>query len=96
MTSCYSDPEDRETFEAYEEVLNRFNAKILPVCLQCSEEEMRRRITNPDSKERQKISNELDLEQFINDTLCTPFPRPNCLKLSTEGVSPCDTAEEIF
>ncbi|MDX8355274.1 AAA family ATPase [Cognatiyoonia sp. IB215182] len=95
MTSCYSDPEDRETLEAYEEVLSRFNAKILPVYLQCSEEEMRRRVTNPDRKERRKISSELDLKQFINDTICTPIPRQNCLRLSTEGVSPRDTADRI-
>jgi len=96
LTSCYSDTEDRETLEAYEKTLGRFNAKILPVFLHCSKKEMRRRVRNPDRKERQKISTEADLEQFICETLCTPIPRENCFKISTENTSPRDTAEKII
>ncbi len=95
MTSCYSDEEDRETLEAYEEALNRFNATILPVFLQCSFEEMRNRVTNPDRKERRKISTELDLERFVSETVCTPIPRENCLELSNDTVLPMETAERI-
>lgn len=95
MTSCYSDQEDRETLEAYEETLNRFDAKILPVFIQCSFEEMRNRVTNPDRKERQKISTELDLERFVSETVCTPIPRKNCLELSNDAVSAKDAANRI-
>jgi len=96
MTSCYSDTEDRETLEAYEGTLRRFNAKILPVFLHCSKKEMRCRVGNPDRKERRKISTEAELEQFVSDTLCTPIPRENCFKISSENVSPQDIAEKIF
>lgn len=95
MTSCYSDPEDRGTLEAYEETLNRFNAKILPVFLHCSEEEMQRRVANQERKERRKISDVQELARFVSETICTPIPRGNCLRLSTENVSPADTAEKI-
>lgn len=96
LTSCYSDTEDRETLEAYEETLGRFDAKILPVFLHCSEKEMRRRVRNPDRKERGKISTEAELEQFVCDTLCTPIPRENCFKISSENLSPRGIAEKIF
>lgn len=95
LTSCYSDPEDREMLEAYEKTLNRFDAKILPVFLHCSREEMRRRVTNPDRTERRKISNAQDLDQFVSETICTPIPRGNCFQLSTDDVLPGNTALRI-
>lgn len=95
MTSCYSDEEDRETLEAYEETLSHFDATILPVFLQCSDEEMRNRVTNRDRRERRKLSTVSALERFNNDTICTPIPRQNCLKLNNDAVSPKDTAETI-
>ena len=42
MTSCYSEPHDRETFEQYEAVLDRFSAKMLSVFLYCSRVELHR------------------------------------------------------
>lgn len=95
MTSCYSDLEDRETLIAYEDILDRFGAKILPVFLHCSENEMQRRVGSEDRKIRRKISNSADLKQFMKDTICTPIPRDNCLHLSTEDMPARAVAEEI-
>ena len=55
---------------------------------------MRNRVTNPDRKERRKISTELDLERFVSETVGKPLPRENCLELSNDTVFPMETAEK--
>jgi hypothetical protein len=95
-TFCYADPEDREQFRQFEEIMQRHGAKLLPVFLHCSREEALRRVGNPDRVERRKISSGDHLIREFDRYDLTAVPRPDCLKLDT-GVNPADvTAQEII
>ena len=94
-TFCYADPEDREQFRQFEEIMQRHGAKLLPVFLHCSREEALRRVGNPDRVERRKISSGEYLIRELDRYDLTAVPRPDCLKLDT-SVHPADaTARKI-
>ena len=94
-TFCYADPEDREQFRQFEEIMQRHGAKLLPVFLHCSREEAVRRVGNPDRAERRKITSGEYLIRELDRYDLTAVPRPDCLKLDT-SVHPADaTARKI-
>lgn len=95
MTACYSEPEDRELFLKYFNILKKYNGEILPVYLQCSETEMLRRVNHPDRLERRKISSSAGLRTFLRTYNLVPVPHEKCLQINT-GNCPADkTAQGI-
>jgi hypothetical protein len=94
-TFCYAEPDDREQFGQFEEIVQRHGGELLPVFLHCSREEALRRVGNPDRVARRKISCGEHLIQDLNRYDLTAVPRPDCLKLDT-GVNPAEvTAKNI-
>jgi hypothetical protein len=93
-TFCYAEPEDREQFGQIEAIVQLHGAKLLPVFLHCSREEVLRRVGNPDRVARRKISSG-DLVRELDRYNLTAVPRSDCLRLDT-GVNAADvTAQEI-
>jgi hypothetical protein len=94
-TYCYSDPEDRLQFEQFEAIMKRHGGELLPAFLHCSEDEIMRRVGNPDRVERRKVASLEGLNRFRATYNDSPVPRANCIKLDT-AQRPADlTALEI-
>ena len=94
-TFCYAEPDDRQIFRHFEEIVRRHGGKLLPVFLHCSREEALRRVGNADRVARRKISSGEHLIRELDRYDLTAVPRPDCLKLDT-GVNAADvTAQEI-
>jgi chloramphenicol 3-O-phosphotransferase len=95
-TFCYAEPEDRAQFEHIDEIVQHHGGALLPVFLQCSREELARRVGNPDRVERRKLTSEPVLMRDLDRYDFAPVPRPDCLELDT-GVRPAEaTAQEII
>jgi hypothetical protein len=94
-TFCYAEPEDREQCRQIEAIVQRHSAKLLPVFLHCSREEVLRRVGNPDRVERRKISSGEHLIRELDRYDLTAVPRPDCLRLDT-SINPADvTAQQV-
>ena len=94
-TFCYAEPEDREQFGQIEAIVQRHGAKLLPVLLHCSREEVLRRVGNPDRVARRKISSGEHLIRELDRYNLTAVPRSDCLRLDT-SINPADvTARKI-
>jgi hypothetical protein len=94
-TFCYADPDDLPQYQAFEEIMRRRNAELLPVFLHCSREEAARRVGNPDRVERGKIISQEGLFRDLDNIRFSPVPRSDCLKLDTEMRSADLNAREI-
>ena len=95
MTYCYSEPTDLPQFEQFESVVKSHRGDLLPVFLHCAEQEIARRIGNPDRAERRKITSIEGLMRFRTIYNDAPVPRADCIKLDTTTRSPEATANEI-
>ncbi len=95
-TNCYAHPEDLSLFEAYEDVLNKHGAELLPVFLHCAEAEMIRRVGNPERVQRRKIISESGLRQYNSVNNLTSVPRDNVLTLDSGTRTAKETAREII
>jgi hypothetical protein len=94
-TFCYAEPDDREQFGQFEEIMHRHGGELLPAFLHCSREEALRRVGNPDRMARRKISSGDHLIRELDRYDLTAVPRPDCLKLDT-GTNPAEvTAQSI-
>jgi hypothetical protein len=82
-TFCYAEPDDREQFGQFEEIMHRHGGELLPAFLHCSREEALRRVGNPDRMARRKISSGDHLIRELDRYDLTAVPRPDCLKLDT-------------
>lgn len=94
-TFCYAEPDDWPQFEQIDDIMQRHGGALLPVFLQCSREELARRVGNPDRVERRKLTSEPILMQDLDRYDFAPVPRPNCLKLDTGARPPEATARKI-
>ncbi|MBT1513364.1 hypothetical protein KIP88_22990 [Bradyrhizobium sp. SRL28] len=94
-TYCYAEPEDREQFRQIEEIVQRHGAKLLPVFLHCSREEVLRRVGNPDRVERRKISSGEHLIRELDRYDLTAVPRADCLRLDTGTNAAEVTAQKV-
>jgi hypothetical protein len=88
-TFCYAEPDDREQFGQFEEIMHRHGGELLPAFLHCSREEALRRVGNPDRMARRKISSGDHLIRELDRYDLTAVPRPDCLKLDT-GTNPAE------
>lgn len=96
MTYCYSAPEDKTDIDQFEDIYKSFGGEILPVYLDCSEQQAMQRIGNIDRVKRKKISTQKGLQNFLSENNITWLPHNNCLKLSTENITAKETAEIII
>ena len=95
-TYCYAEPDDRPAFEQFEAIVQRHGGEVLPVFLYCPEQEMLRRLGNPDRVARRKVTSERALGAFLADFQIAAVPRANCLALDTDARSPEGSAQEII
>jgi len=66
MTFVYVEPTDLPTFEQFESVVQRGGGQLLPVFLQCSVDEIVRRVGNSDRAARKKITSEKGARDFMD------------------------------
>jgi hypothetical protein len=94
-TYCYSEPQDRPRFEQFDATVQRHGGELLPVFLSCPDDEIARRIGNPDRVARRKTTSMEGLNRFRADYNDSPVPRSNCLRLDTAARPAEATAQEI-
>ena len=91
----YVEPDDLPIFEQYEAVLHQHQGQILPVFLECSDDELVQRVGNADRVERRKMGSEQSMRKFLAQYTAVPVPRQNCLRLDS-GIDSADSnAEKI-
>jgi len=95
FTNCYSSPHDDATVAALEREVTSRNGLFVPVFLECSMGELRRRVTAPSREEMRKIRSIQGLEDYVAAWNFVPLDRPNTISVNTEGRSPEECAEEI-
>ena len=95
-TFCYAEPDDRDQFEKFEEIVQQRGGALLPVFLHCSREEAVRRVGNPDRVDRRKMTSEESLIKFLDGHDFTSVPRPDCLTMDTGTNSAEATAQRII
>jgi shikimate kinase len=96
MTFVYADPIDLPTFEQFESVVRRGDGQVLPVFLQCSVDEIVRRLGNNDRAMKNKLTSEKSARDFMETYRVAPVPRSNCLVLDSEARSAEVNAQEII
>lgn len=95
FTNCYSSPHDDETVAALEQEITSRDGQFIPVFLECSPEELRRRVTDPGRKAMRKLHTAQGLDEFMRTWNVVPLARPNTLVVKSEGRSAEDCADEI-
>jgi hypothetical protein len=96
MTFVYVDPHDLATFEQFEATVQRHGGELLPVFLQCSTEEIVRRIGNSDRVARRKMASEQSVRDFVARHQICAVPRAGCLVLNSEANDPEANAQSII
>jgi hypothetical protein len=96
MTFVYVEPDDLPTFEQYEATVARRGGELLPVFLQCSTEEIVRRIGNADRVTRKKMSSGESAREFVARHKVCAVPRSSCLVLDSEANDADINAERII
>jgi hypothetical protein len=94
-TYCYSEPEDRPQLEQFEAIVEGRGGQLLPAFLHCPENEIMRRLGNPDRVERRKLTSPEGLNRFSAECNISPVPRSNCIMLDTARRPADSTALEI-
>jgi shikimate kinase len=95
FTNCYSSPHDDSTVAALEDEVTSRGGQFVPVFLECSVEELRRRVTDPSREEMRKLHSVQGLEEFMRAWNLVALERPNTIVVSTDGRSADECAEEI-
>ncbi len=95
FTNCYSRPHDDATVLALEEEVVGRGGEFLPVYLECSEQELRRRVVEPSRAAMRKLHTTEGLEGFLARWNCVPLDRPHCITVSTDGRDVADCVDEI-
>jgi hypothetical protein len=95
FTNCYSSPHDDSTVAALEGEVTSRDGQFVPVFLDCSVEELRRRVTAPSRKEVRKLHSVKGLDAYIGAWNFMPLDRPNTIVVETDARSAEECAEEI-
>lgn len=95
MTFCYSHPSDLTYFRDFECLMAEEGSELLPAHLNCSDQEIARRIGNPDRIERGKTSSTQAIAAFSEVYHDAEAPADDCLRLDTERTSAEATADKI-
>jgi hypothetical protein len=96
MTFVYVDPDDLATFEQFEAIVQRHKGQLLPVFLDCSIEEIARRVGNPDRIARRKMASEQSTRDFMARHRVTAVPRQMCLALDSSADHADTNAQRII
>jgi hypothetical protein len=94
-TSCYSHPEDLPLVEEFERVLAKHEGALLPVFVTCRRETLEKRVSLPDRVQLGKLASRQALGDFLEKWNLIALPRPNCLIVDSDALSPADAAREI-
>jgi shikimate kinase len=94
-TYCYAEPDDRAAIAGFEAILARHGGRLLPVFLQCSREELLRRVANADRRQRGKVTSATGLDEFVAQFNITRLPHADCQVLDSERSSAEANALEI-
>ena len=95
FTNCYSRPQDDENVMALERIVSESGGEFLPVFLECSLDELRRRVVAPSRREMRKLHSVEGLEGFLDQWNNVPFDHPNCITIGTDGRVPAACVLEI-
>jgi adenylylsulfate kinase-like enzyme len=95
FTNCYSSPHDDPIVEALERDVISRGGEFLPVFLECSVAELRRRVVAPSRKEMRKIHSVDGLDRYMGEWNFVALDRPSTLAVTTDARSPEECAEEI-
>lgn len=95
MTFVYVEPHDEATFRSFEALIEGNGGQLLPVYLQCSNDEILRRITNPDRVQRRKMASVEVALDFLEKHQVSAVPRSTCLTLDSEANDAETNAEAI-
>lgn len=95
-TSCYDHPADLPQIEQWENVLHRNGATLLPVFLTCSFDTLRQRVVQPERARRRKLHTVAGLDAYIAKFNLQPLPRPDCVTIDTDTLSPQQSAARII
>ena len=90
--------EDDSAVESFERVAGfarRRQAPLVPVVLECSEEELARRVGNEDRRLNSKLVDAALLQSFLERPCFVP-EHPNRVILSTDDLAPSEAAEKII
>ena len=85
MTFVYVEPDDLMAFEEFETIVLRYGGQLLSVFLQCSTDEIARRIGNADRVSRRKMASEESIRTFMAQHRVGAVPRTTCLLLDSEA-----------
>jgi hypothetical protein len=96
MTYVYVEPDDVTTYGQFESIVHRHGGQVLPVFLQCSTDEIVRRIGNPERIARRKMASEQSVRDFLARHRVCPVPRPACLVLDSETNDAETNARQII
>lgn len=95
FTNCYSSPHDDPTVAALEGEVASRGGLFIPVFLECSVEELRRRVVDPARAEMRKLHSIEGLDEYLGAWNLVALDRPNTIAVRTDGRSADECAEEI-
>lgn len=97
FTNCLdaSDPEDPGHFDEIARLATERRDVFVPVWLTAAPDELRRRITNSDRRERLKISDVSAVDGYVNDFQPLVVAHPNAMHIDTTRATPAAVAERI-
>ncbi len=95
-TWCYDHPSDLKFFEQIERIAYAEHAALIPVYLQCSVEELERRVSAPSRHEMRKLTSVTGLHKTLSRWNCVAIPRDNCVVVRTDERSPSQCTKDII
>lgn len=95
VTYCYAEPEDREAFKQFDNIVTRAGGAMYPVYLSCTRGATLQRLGNDDRRARGKLTSPQGLDDFLGQFVLSPVPHAACLALDTTAVAPAETARRI-
>lgn len=96
FTNCYSHPQDAPNAAALERIAVEGGGEFLPVYLECSVEELRRRVGHPSRKAMMKLTSEAGLDDYLEQWNTIALPHPACISIQTDGREPADCVAEVI
>lgn len=88
--------DDAEQYERIKNVANKRGAKFIPVILECSLEELSKRIVNEGRKERQKMTDVDGLHAYYDEYQLINIEHDNLVKLDNTNLSVEEVIEKIW
>jgi broad-specificity NMP kinase len=95
-TLCYAHPEDEKFVNLRENLLRTAGGKLIPVFLECSKDELRKRTLGEHRKEMGKIHEIEELDNFCGKWNFARILHENTISIDTNGKTPEECADEII